>query len=89
MNRLVDIRRETLIMEIQEYSDKFIEEIVNAKRKCLEVTKSIIVTTKNFDACKVTLAEPHDSFDSFEINDKRCEEIVTKCEELKVKMEIQ
>ena len=75
------------MLEIQNYSDKLIEEIANAKRECLEEAKSRTVTYKNFDACKVTVAELNDSFDSFEINGKRCEEIVIKCNELKVKMD--
>ena len=87
MNRLVDLRRETLILEIQKSSDQLIEEIANAKRECLKVAKSRTVTTKNFDACKLKYAELHDRFDSFEINGKRCEEIVIKCNELKVKMD--
>ena len=87
MNRLVDLRRETLILEIQQSSDKLIEEIANAKRECLKVAKSRTVTTKNFDACKLKYAELHNGFDSFEINGKRYEEIVIKCNELKVKMD--
>ena len=77
------------MLEIQNYSDELIEEIANAQRECLEeAKKSRSVTTKNLDECKLTLAEINDSFDSFEINGKKCEEIMSKCNELKVKMDL-
>ena len=61
---------------MQMSSDQLIEDIAKAQRDCLEVTKSRTVTIKNFDTSKLELAKLHDSFDSFEINGKRCEEIV-------------
>ena len=45
------------------------------------------MTTKNFDACILKLGELNNSFDYFEINGKRCEEILIKCQELKMKMD--
>ena len=51
------------------------------------MAKSRRVTTKNFDACKVKSDELNDSFDSFDINGKRCEDIAVQCNKLKVKMD--
>ena len=45
MNRLVDLRKESLILEIQQSSDKLIGEIYKAQKECLEVAKSRTATT--------------------------------------------
>ena len=72
-----------MIEKISNRSEEIIEEIEKAKEVCMEMIKENTPVSKNFRKFKSELNEINEKFDSFEIDEKRCQEILAKCMELK------
>ena len=82
----VDTKREVLMLEIQNHSEKLIEAIEMAERECLTALKAKESKNVNFSDYKAELDEINNVLDSFNI-DGNCQEILEKSKELKHKME--
>jgi hypothetical protein len=92
LNRQVDLRRETLIIEIQQCSNKIIEEIAKAKSECVALAKVKADMFKgnsvgDLDRFKVSLERISAKFDTFKIDDKIFENILLNSKLLKHKMD--
>jgi len=95
LNRQVDIRRDKLFVEIQEYSDELIEKIDVLRKECLsncENTKTKKTekteTSKTIDECRASLDKLNSMFDSFKVDNSKIEEFWSQkmSKELEVKM---
>lgn len=73
IKRNVDLRRERLKVETDEYSDKLINSIDALQSKCVNLSKDI--TQPNIDECKKDLNQLVEQFDTFEIDDHKIEDI--------------
>jgi len=75
LNRQVDLRRDELFVEIQEYSDELIENINVLRQECLincENTKTgKTETNKTIDECKASLDKLNSMFNTFEMNNDK------------------
>ena len=79
----VDTKREVLILEIQNHSEKLIE---LAEKECLIALKAKESATVNFSDYKAELDGINNILDSFKIDGKKCEELLVKSKELKQRM---
>ena len=87
LNRQVDLRRDTLIQEIQECSNKMIDEIATAHKACLEVAKiKIAAATPNIEALKSELDLLVVKCESLRIKGQNCEEFISNCLKLSEKI---
>ncbi len=91
LNRQVDLRRDKLFVEIQEYSDELIEKIDVLRKECLsyfehpktkkikktEKTKNTekTETSKTIDECRASLDKLNSMLDSFKVDNRKIEEI--------------
>jgi len=79
----VDLRRDTLIRDIEEYSNEIIEKINKLRQECLESSsRQLKAAEVVLDACKLEMNEQRDKLDSFEMYDKKFEEVLTKSKAL-------
>jgi len=76
LTRQVDIRRETLLKEIHEYSDELIQKIAKLKQDCFDNSKNPSITTKTIDEIKTKLNSLNIMLDSLELGDKQHKEIM-------------
>ena len=75
------------MLAIQNHSQKLIGEIEMAQQECLAAVKVNKSTTFNFRTSKAELDALNNAFDSFEIDGKKCEEILVKSTTLKQRLE--
>jgi len=81
--REVGLRRDTLIRDIEEYSNEIIENISKLRQECLESSSHHLKAAENlFDACKLKVKIQKDKFESFEIYDKKFEEVLSESKAL-------
>jgi len=79
ITREVDLRRDTLFRDITEYSNKIIENINKLRQECLDSSSRQLKAAEGvLDTCKLEVNEQKDKFDSFEIYDKKFEEVLSK-----------
>lgn len=71
----VDLRREELKLNIDQYSDELIKSIEETRLKCTKLSNQVREITSNFEKSKNELEDLRSRFDTFEINDKKYEEI--------------
>jgi len=77
LNRQVDLRREKLFQEIQQYSDELIQKIDVLRQECLNNSKNTkIKMTEEIDECKSKIEKLNLMFNSFEIDNGKLEEIM-------------
>ena len=87
LNRQVDLRREKLLLAIQNRSNQLIEEIEAAHQECLMASKAKSPITDSVQVCKMELDALYNGFDSFKIDGMKCEEILEKSKALKQRLE--
>ena len=73
--------------KIEQSSSEMIEELENMHKKCLELANSRKTTIQSIDDFKANFEELKSKFDSFEIDDRKCEHILSECKELKEMLE--
>ena len=79
MTRQVDLRRETLVEEIHEYSDELVQEkIERLKQDCVAKSKEASGSTNDLDTIKAKMNELNSTFNSLQIDDIKLEEIMSK-----------
>jgi len=89
ITREVDLRRDTLIRDIEEYSNEIIEDINKLRQECLESSSDHLMATEEvFEACKLEMNELKDKLDSFEMDCKKFEEVLLKSKALQEKMDL-
>ncbi len=89
LTRKVDLRRDMLIRNINEYSNKIIEDINNLRQGCLESSSDHLKAVEEvFEACKLEMNELKDKLDSFEMDCKKFEEVLLKSKALQEKMDL-
>ncbi len=72
ITREVDLRRDTLIRVITEYSNKIIEKINKLRQECLFSSSHELKTAEEvLDTCKLEMNELKEMFESFEMYDKK------------------
>jgi len=75
----VDLRRETLIEDIHNYSDELIQEkIEKLKKDCVAKSKEARNITKDLATIKVKMNELNSAFNSLQIDDTKLNEIMSK-----------
>ncbi len=90
ITREVDLRRDTLIRDIEEYSNEIIEKINKLRQECLESSsRQLKAAEVVLDACKLEMNEQRDKLDSFEMYDKKFEEVLSKSKALQEKLELE
>jgi len=90
ITREVDLRRDTLIRDIEEYSNEIIEDINKLRQECLDSSSDQLKAAEEvFDACKLEINELKDKFESFEMYDKKFEEVLSKSKALQEKLELE
>ncbi len=90
ITREVDMRRDTLIRDIEEYSNEIIEDINKLRQECLDSSSHQLKAAEEvFDACKLEINELKDKFESFEMYDKKFEEVLSKSMVLQEKLELE
>jgi len=83
ITREVDLRRDTLIRDIEEYSNEIIENINKLRQEYLDSSShQLKLAEEVFDACKSEISELKNKFESFEMYDKKFEEVLTKSKAL-------
>jgi len=78
LTRQVDLRRETLIEDINTYSDKLIQKIEKLKKDCVAKSKEATKIIDDIDTIKSKMNDLNSTFNSLEIDDKKLEEIMSK-----------
>ena len=86
LNRQVDLRREKLLLEIHNGSNQLIKEIEIAHKECLAAVNFKSPISDNIKICKRELDAVQIAFDSFEIDGKKCEEILVRSTALKERL---
>ena len=79
----VDIQREKLIEEINLYSEKTIETIKKARDDCLSKLNKTKLISAEYETMKENLNKMNQELDSFEINDKKIENLIENVTKLK------
>ena len=87
LNRQIVLKREKLQLEIHNHSNQLIEQIELAQQECLIAAKAKSPITDNVQVCKTELNALYNVFDSFEIDGKKCEEILLNATALKQRLE--
>jgi len=72
----VDLRRETLIEDIHNYSNELIQKIEKLKQECVAKSKKAANTTESIDSIKTKLNQLNSMFESLAMDDLMHEEIV-------------
>jgi hypothetical protein len=75
LKRQVDLRREELKLELDNYSDEIIQSIESAKDNCIKLSKESKRLSTEIEESKEDLTKLIDRFDTFEIDEKKFEEI--------------
>ena len=75
LKRQVDLRREKLKLELDNYSDEIIQSIESAKENCIKMSKESKRMSTDIENLKEELTELMDDFDTFEIDNEKFEEI--------------
>ena len=75
LKRQVDLRREKLKLEIDNSSDEIIQSIENTKDNCIKLSKESKMLSTEIEKMKEELIQLIYRFDTFEINDKKLEDI--------------
>jgi len=89
ITREVDLRRDTLIRDITEYSNKIIENINKLRQECLvSSSRQLKAAEVVLNACKLEVNEQKDKFESFEIYDKKFEEVLSKSKALQEELDL-
>ncbi len=78
LTRQVDLRRETLIEEINKYSDELIQKILKLKQDCVAKSKEATKITNDLDTIKIKINDLNSTFNSLEIDDIKIEEIMSQ-----------
>jgi len=78
LTRQVDLRREIMIRDINEYSDKLIQKIEKLRKECMANSKEATQITQDLSTIRAKLNELNSMFNSLEIDDKKLEEIMSK-----------
>jgi len=78
LKRQVDLRRETLIEDINTYSDELIQKIEKLKQECVAKSKEATTITQDLEEIKAKMNELNSMFNSLEIDDINLKEIITK-----------
>jgi len=76
ITRQVDLRRETVIEDIHDYSNKIIQNIKNMKEECLEKSKTSLKLKENIQIIKDKLKILNDMFNSLDMDDKKLKELL-------------
>jgi hypothetical protein len=75
LKRQVDLRRENLKLKLDNCSDEIIKSIEITKENCIKLSKESKRLSTEIEKSKVELTKLIDRFDTFEISDKKFEEI--------------
>ena len=75
IKRKVDIRREDLKMKIDKYSDEVIQSIEGTQVNYIKISKQVNQISTNIEQSKKELDYYMKRFDTFDINDKKFEDI--------------
>ena len=75
LKRQVDLRRENLKLKLDNCSDEIIKSIEITKENCIKLSKESKRLSTEIEKSKVELTKLIDGFDTFEISDKKFEEI--------------
>ena len=75
LNRQVDLRRDTIIIEVETYSNELIQKIDIIDKDCLAKVTTKTKTTDCIDDCKAELEELNGMFNTFEIDNSKLEEM--------------
>jgi chromosome segregation ATPase len=75
LKRQVDLRREKLKLELDNYSDEIIQSIESAKENCIKMSKQSKRMSTEIENSKKELTELIDDFDTLEIDYEKFEEI--------------
>jgi len=78
ITRQVDLRRETVIEDIHDYSNKIIQNINNIKEECLEKSKTSLKIKENIQTFKDKLKILNDMFNSLDMDDNKFKELLTQ-----------
>jgi len=78
LTRQVDLRRETLIEDINKYSDELIQKIEKLKKDCVAKSKEATKITDELETIKAKMNELNSTFNSLEIDDIKHEEIMSQ-----------
>ena len=87
LKRKVDIRREDLKLKIDDYSNEIVSKIDQTQKDCIKMAKEIDAISKDIVNYKTDLNTIIQSFDSFEFNDEKHDDIITKVNILLPKFE--
>jgi len=71
----VDLRREELKLQLDNCSDEIIQSIESTKEKCIKLSKESQRLSTEIEKSKEELTDLVDRFDTFEIDEKKFEEI--------------
>ena len=77
-NRQVDIRRDMIIIEVEQYSNELIQKIDVIHKECSAKVTTKTKTTDCVENCKAKLEELNGIFNTFEIDNNKYEEILTQ-----------
>ena len=72
-------------MKIDMFSDEMIQTIENTESECIRMSKEVSQLSEEIGRADQTLANLSESFDSFEINDKKFEDIKLSADKIKIK----
>jgi hypothetical protein len=86
IKRQVDLRRETLKVEIDDYSDDIINKVNQTQKKCNTLSKTVKLISAEIEKSRIDLKQLTKDFDNFVINDTKFEDISLKVNELKPKL---
>ncbi len=78
LTRQINLRRETLIEDIHNYSDELILKIEKLKQECVGKSKETSGITNDLDTIKAKMNELNSMFNSSEIDEIKFKEIMTK-----------
>ena len=87
LNRLVDLRRETLLVEVHARSDGLLKEIEKEFNTCLASLNDRESKADSFIAFKSQLDELHKEFESYQIDFKNSADLLMKAKELEKGLE--
>jgi len=83
IKRLVDLRREELKNNIDDYSNEIIEVIERTKAGLVAVTKNVNHFDKEIENSRSQINKLFENFDTFEFDDKKINNLMKKAEFLK------
>jgi hypothetical protein len=86
IKRQVDLRRETLKIEIDDYSDDIINKVNQTRQKCYTLSEKSKLISAEIEKSRIKLNQLSIDFDTFVIEDKKLEDISLKVNDLKPKL---